>query len=119
MVIANEFDYRRPDTLGEAIQILTSESGSVRILAGGTDLVAWLRDDAIAPDLVVDIKDVPGLHDLRFDAGTLHIGSLVTFTELIESDQNFTDQSPGRTTEATVLLSIIHFDIAKACSMKL
>lgn len=85
MVIANEFDYRRPATLAEATEILAGHSGSVRILAGGTDLVAWLRDDAIAPDLVVDIKDVPGLHDLRLDGDTLHIGALVTFTDLIES----------------------------------
>ncbi len=86
MVIANEFDYRRPVTLAEATEILANHSGSVRILAGGTDLVAWLRDDAIAPDLVVDIKNVPGLHDLKLDGDTLHIGALVTFTDLIESD---------------------------------
>ncbi len=86
MVIANEFDYQRPATLAEATEILANHSGSVRILAGGTDLVAWLRDDAIAPDLVVDIKNVPGLHDLRLDGDTLHIGALVTFTDLIESD---------------------------------
>jgi CO/xanthine dehydrogenase FAD-binding subunit len=86
VVIANEFDYRRPATLAEATEILANYSGSVRVLAGGTDLVAWLRDDAIAPDLVVDIKNVPGLHDLRLDGDTLHIGALVTFTDLIESD---------------------------------
>ncbi|MCL1692493.1 MAG: xanthine dehydrogenase family protein subunit M [Actinomycetia bacterium] len=86
MVIANEFDYRRPVTLAEATEILANHSGSVRILAGGTDLVAWLRDDAIAPDLVVDIKKVPGLHDLKLDGDTLRIGALVTFTDLIESD---------------------------------
>jgi len=86
VVIANEFDYRRPVTLAEATEILANHSGSVRILAGGTDLVAWLRDDAIAPDLVVDIKNVPGLHDLKLDGDTLHIGALVTFTDLIESD---------------------------------
>jgi CO/xanthine dehydrogenase FAD-binding subunit len=86
VVIANEFDYRRPSTLAEVTEILANHSGSVRVLAGGTDLVAWLRDDAVAPDLVVDIKNVPGLHDLRLDDSTLHIGSLVTFTELIESD---------------------------------
>ena len=86
MVIANEFDYQRPDTLAEAIQILGDHPGSARLLAGGTDLVAWLRDDAVAPDLVVDIKGVPGLRDLRVDGETLHIGSLVTFTDLIESD---------------------------------
>ena len=86
MVIANEFDYRRPATLAEATELLANHSGSVRILAGGTDLVAWLRDDAVAPDLVVDIKNVPGLHDLRVDGDTLHIGALVTFSDLIESD---------------------------------
>ncbi|MEA2024912.1 MAG: xanthine dehydrogenase family protein subunit M [Actinomycetota bacterium] len=86
MVIAREFDYQRPDTLAEAIRILADCSGSARLLAGGTDLVAWLRDDAVAPDLVVDIKDVPGLRDLKLEGDTLHIGSLVTFTDLIESD---------------------------------
>ena len=86
MVIANEFDYRRPATLAEATEMLANHPGSVRILAGGTDLVAWLRDDAVAPDLVVDIKNVPGLQDLNLDGSTLHIGALVTFTDLIESD---------------------------------
>ncbi len=86
MVIANEFDYRRPATLAEATDLLANHSGSVRVLAGGTDLVAWLRDDAIAPDLVVDIKNVPGLHDLKMNGDTLHLGALVTFTDLIESD---------------------------------
>lgn len=84
-MIANEFEYRRPKTLPEATQYLAEHDGSVRVLAGGTDLVAWLRDDAIAPDLVVDIKAIPDLNDIRLDGDTLHIGSLVTFTELIES----------------------------------
>jgi len=85
-VIAHEFEYRRPTTLTEATKYLADHSGSVRILAGGTDLVAWLRDDAVAPDLVVDIKNIPDLHDIKVDGDTLHIGSLVTFTDLIESD---------------------------------
>jgi carbon-monoxide dehydrogenase medium subunit len=65
---------------------LADHPGSVRVLAGGTDLVAWLRDDAVAPDLVVDIKDIPDLRDIRLEGQTLHVGSLVTFTDLIESD---------------------------------
>jgi carbon-monoxide dehydrogenase medium subunit len=86
LVIAKEFEYRRPATLGEATHLLADHPGSVRILAGGTDLVAWLRDDAIAPDLVVDIKEIPDLSDIRLAGQTLHIGSLVTFTDLIEAD---------------------------------
>ncbi len=84
-MIAHEFEYRRPATLAEATRYLADHPGSVRVLAGGTDLVAWLRDDAVAPDLVVDIKAIPDLHDLKLDGDVLHIGSLVTFTELIES----------------------------------
>ena len=86
MVIAHEFDYRRPTSIAEAIEALSEHPGSVRLLAGGTDLVAWLRDDAVAPDLVVDIKDVPDLDDISLDGSMLSIGSLVTFTDLIESD---------------------------------
>ena len=85
-MIAKEFDYRRPATLGEATHLLADHPGSVWVLAGGTDLVAWLRDDVVAPDLVVDIKDIPDLRDIRLDGQTLHIGSLVTFTDLMESD---------------------------------
>jgi carbon-monoxide dehydrogenase medium subunit len=73
-------------SLADAIDALSTCPGSVRVLAGGTDLVAWLRDDAVAPDLVVDIKDVPGLGDISLDGDMLSIGSLVTFTDLIESD---------------------------------
>lgn len=70
----------------EATKYLADYPGMVRVLAGGTDLVAWLRDDAIAPDLVVDIKAIPDLNEIRMDGNTLHVGSLVTFTDLIESD---------------------------------
>ena len=87
MVIAKEFDYLRPATLTEATGILAAHPGpTTRVLAGGTDLVAWMRDAAVAPDLVVDIKNIPDLHDIRLDGDTLHLGSLTTFTDLIESD---------------------------------
>ena len=85
-MIAKEFEYRRPATLGEATHLLADHPGSVRVLAGGTDLVAWLRDDAVDPDLVVDIKEIQDLADIRLDGQTLHIGSLVKFTNLMESD---------------------------------
>lgn len=86
MVIAREFDYRRPASLDEAIGILSQYPGSAQILAGGTDLIAWLRDDAVDPDVLVDIKDVPGLGDITLEEDVLSVGSLATFTDLIESD---------------------------------
>lgn len=85
MVISHEFEYVRPKTLAEATRALTHSAGSARVLAGGTDLVAWLRDDVVHPDLLVDIKSIDGLHDLTVEEATLTVGSLVTFTDLMES----------------------------------
>lgn len=85
-MIAHEFDYRRPTSLAEVTALLHQNDGTARLLAGGTDLVAWMRDDAIAPDLVIDLKGLPDLGDIVVSDGMLTIGSLVTFTELIESE---------------------------------
>jgi carbon-monoxide dehydrogenase medium subunit len=117
VVISHEFDYVRPNTLAEATLALAECAGSARVLAGGTDLVAWLRDDAVQPDLVVDIKSIDGLHDLDVDGRTLTVGSLVTFTDLMESpviaehapllaEAAETVASPGIRNRATVVGNI-------------
>ena len=86
MTIAQVFDYQRPETLDEAVQMLSGHGGDVRILAGGTDLVAWLRDETVAPDLLVDIKRIDGLAAIADEGDALSIGSLVTFADLINSE---------------------------------
>ena len=83
MTIAHEFDYVRPSTLEEAIEEL-SQPGA-RVLAGATDVVPWLRDDLIEPDLLVDIKAIPGLDGISLDGGRITIGALFTFRDLADS----------------------------------
>jgi carbon-monoxide dehydrogenase medium subunit len=83
--IAHDFDYVRVSTLAEALEALGSGGPGARVLAGGTDMIAWLRDDAVTPGLLVDIKDVPGLDEITVREGTLEIGALVTFSALIAS----------------------------------
>ena len=117
MVIAREFEYARPTTLEEAVRLLADHPGDARVLCGGTDLVAWLRDDAVAPDLLVDIKAISGLGEISFEGDTLTIGSQVTFTDLIESssvaqraplliEMSETVASPGIRNRATVVGNI-------------
>lgn len=84
MVIAHDFDYVRPKSLQEAFASLATDGS--RVLAGGTDVVPWLRDDVIEPELLVDIKAIPGLADISFEGDRLTLGALVTFSDLIESD---------------------------------
>jgi CO/xanthine dehydrogenase FAD-binding subunit len=56
------FDYARPSTVPEAVDLLARHRGAARVLAGGTDLVVGLRQHTVTPRLVVDVK---GLEDLQ------------------------------------------------------
>ncbi len=86
MTIAHDFAYHRPATLAEAVALLAEGGEGTWVLAGGTDLVPWLRDDAVHPDALVDIKHIDGLRTIAEADGVITIGALVTFTDLLKSD---------------------------------
>ena len=86
MSIACEFEYAKPAGLKEALALLAKPvPGGAVPLAGGTDLVAWLRDGAVSPGRLVDLKGLGELRGIRLKAGKLWIGSNTTFAEIIES----------------------------------
>ena len=69
--------FESPDTLDQAVALLAGEPGDVRILAGGTDLLVQLRSGLIEPALVVDLKRIPILHEIREEHGGFRIGAAV------------------------------------------
>jgi carbon-monoxide dehydrogenase medium subunit len=87
VAIAHPFDYVRPGTLDEAIAILQERGERARLLAGGTDLIGWIAEEEVLPELVVDLKGIPGLGSLEFQEGILRVGALSTFTDLILSER--------------------------------
>ncbi len=68
------FDYAAPTTLSEAVTLM-STAGTVRALAGGTDLIDQLKANRRNADLVVDLKHIPELQRLEADSEGLHIGA--------------------------------------------
>jgi carbon-monoxide dehydrogenase medium subunit len=86
MVIAHDFEYVLPESLEDALAALAEGGSGARVLAGGTDVVPWLRDDLIEPKLLVDIKAIPGLGGIVHAGRHLTVGALVTFSDLVESD---------------------------------
>jgi carbon-monoxide dehydrogenase medium subunit len=62
-----EIDYAAPATLTEAAALL-ARSGA-RALAGGTDVIVQVRENRRDADLLVDLKKIPELNALSFDAG--------------------------------------------------
>lgn len=79
-------NYLKPDTLDEVLDQL-AVPGSIKLLAGGTDLIIEIYERLINVDTLIDLSDVPGLNEITYKASTLEIGSLVTFDE-ITNDKN-------------------------------
>ena len=76
--------FARPTTAEEAAQILAGEAGLSRILSGGTDVMVQLKAGLVEPDLIVDIKHIPGLRSITPEAGGFRIGAAVSGAELGE-----------------------------------
>ena len=92
MAIAHQFEYVKPGTLREGIKTLARYGNRAQVLAGGTDLIGLIADEMVKPEVVVDIKGIPGLDKIEFKresaratVGVLTIGALATFSDLRDS----------------------------------
>ena len=78
-----EFEYAAPINLQEAIDLLSRANGEGRPLAGGTDLIAQMKENRKSPALVVDVKRIPELDVLSFDEKQgLRVGAAVSCTRI-------------------------------------
>lgn len=67
--------YESPTSTREAVALMTGEKGAAYLLAGGTDLLVRMRGAFIDPDLVVDIKRIPGIREIRENPSGFSIGA--------------------------------------------
>jgi carbon-monoxide dehydrogenase medium subunit len=90
-----DFEYHAPRTLDEALQLLATHREKARLLAGGTDLVLMMTDRVVAPEHVVDIRNVPELTRFEWGGdGGLSYGAETTIRKL-ETDAQVRDRLPG------------------------
>jgi carbon-monoxide dehydrogenase medium subunit len=75
-VIPAEFDYVAPDTLEEAIRALEEGGEDAKLLAGGHSLLPLMKLRLAAPELLVDLRKVPGLKGIEREDGTWRVGGM-------------------------------------------
>lgn len=76
------FEYARPTTESEAVEMLQAHHGDTAVLAGGTDLISLMKQEVVTPARVVDLKHVDSLQGVSpVDDGVL-IGALTTLEDL-------------------------------------
>lgn len=74
------FEYLEPQTVEEALSLLSQYKGRAKVIAGGTDFIPKLKRREIkVPDYIIDLKRIPGLDYIRYDeVGGLTLGALAT-----------------------------------------
>lgn len=77
------FAYAAPQSVQEAIDLLARADGDSRPLAGGTDLITQMKENRKNPRLVMDVKRIPELNILSWNAQQgLRIGAAVSCTRI-------------------------------------
>jgi CO/xanthine dehydrogenase FAD-binding subunit len=105
MTIAMDVGYTAPATLDEALASLTGDHGPTTLLAGGTDVIPWVRDGLLDPGLIVDLKRLPGLSSIEVRDHVLEVGCLATFSDLLRSTE-VRDRVPLLTEMAGMVASV-------------
>jgi len=82
-----EFEYFEPSSLSEAVALLDRYGEEAKVLAGGTDLLVWMKEGARRPKYIVNIKHIPGVRHIHFtEAEGLRIGALTSVREIETAD---------------------------------
>jgi 4-hydroxybenzoyl-CoA reductase subunit beta len=86
-----QFKLLRPRTLDEALSLLAKHSDaqggphSLRIVAGGTDLIPSMRQKLFEPQFVLDIRHIAELNGISQRGSAIEIGALTSLTTIEHS----------------------------------
>ncbi len=75
--------YLKPETLEETLELLNEHQDNGKILAGGTDLLIELRQRLKIFKVIIDVKDIPELREIRITDSELSIGAAVPIMEIL------------------------------------
>ena len=79
------FEYATPKGDRQAIGLLGQNWDDAAVFAGGTELLSLMKDGIVAPKRLVNIKQIPGLDKVTFDASGMRIGALVRLQDFADN----------------------------------
>jgi carbon-monoxide dehydrogenase medium subunit len=85
--------YEAPATIDAAVAALSAAS-SPKVLAGGTDVLVQLHLEAIEPDVLVDVKNIPDMRTMAKESDGWRIGAAVPAMEMMDNAE-FCKDWPG------------------------
>lgn len=79
------YDLHAPDTLQEALSLLSAEPGAWRPFAGGTDLMVLLEAGKLPEARYLGLWKLAELRGIRDQGDTVVIGALTTYTDVLSN----------------------------------
>lgn len=80
------FEYVTANSRNQVAELLGANWADAEILAGGTDIVALMKDEVVNPKRLVNIKRISDLRGISVDASGLHMGALTTLSEIAHNE---------------------------------
>jgi carbon-monoxide dehydrogenase medium subunit len=78
------FEYACPATINEAVALLAGHGGEAKLLAGGQSLMPMMAFRIAQPSLLVDLRKLPGLKEIKIGADGVRIGALVRWRDILD-----------------------------------
>jgi carbon-monoxide dehydrogenase medium subunit len=78
------FEYACPTTLSEAIALLANHGSEAKPLAGGQSLMPMMAFRIAQPSLLVDLRKLPGLDEIKIGADGVRLGALVRWRDILD-----------------------------------
>ena len=87
------FEYHRPETLDQALELLAEHGDEAKILAGGQSLVPTMNFRLAQPEQLIDINRLSDLAFIREDKSGLRIGA-ITRQRAVERSELVAKRAP-------------------------
>lgn len=84
-MIPAAFEYHRPNSVEQAVGLLSQHGDEARLLAGGHSLIPMMKLRLATPAHIVDLQDIAGLRGISEEGDALVLGALVTQAEILAS----------------------------------
>ncbi len=87
------FEYAAPSSVAEAVSLLARSGGGAKPISGGQSLMPLLAFRLAAPEILVDLKRIPGLDKIEIGQSGVTLGAKVRWVD-IEKDARLATAHP-------------------------
>ena len=81
-----ELEYLIPKDFEEIFSAIEKTKGLAKFIAGGTNIIPYMRAETMSPELLIDLNGLEDLKYIREENGTITIGALTTISDIVASE---------------------------------